>query len=216
MSHTEPARRLRAGRITSTVGALILRLRGWSVQGELPPVEKAVVVAAPHTSNWDLLYMLAVSWVLGVRPSWLGKREIFGWPLGWLMRRLGGVPIDRSVRANVVEQVVQRFAASDRLFLVVPPSGTRSRAAHWKSGFYFMALGAGVPIVCAYLDYRRKVGGIGPTIEATGDVAADMQRIRELYAGVTARYPDQATPVRLLEETGPLRSSAEPARAASR
>ena len=170
------------------------------------------MIAAPHTSNWDLPFMLAVSWVLGVRPSWLGKRELFRWPAGWLMRRLGGLPIDRGVRANVVEQVVRRFSESERLFLVVPPSGTRSRAEHWKSGFYFMARDAGVPIVCAYLDYRRKRGGIGPTIVPTDDLADDMQRIRDAYAGVTARYPEFETPVRLREEDGAAVRSAESAR----
>lgn len=192
--------RVQPGRVACLVGRLYLWLCGWRVEGALPPVAKAVVIAAPHTSNWDLPYMLAVSWVLGVRPSWLGKRELFRWPLGAPLRWLGGLPIDRSARGNVVEQVVRRFAAAERLFLVVPPSGTRRRAAHWKSGFYHMARQAGVPIVCAYLDYRRKVGGIGPTVRARGDASADMPVIRAFYDGITGRYPELTTPVRLLEE----------------
>lgn len=199
MTPAFPAPRVRRGGLAA-VGRLYLRLNGWRVEGELPAVAKAIVIAAPHTSNWDLPFMLAVSWVLGVRPSWLGKRELFGRPLGWLMRRLGGLPVDRGVRANVVQQVVRRFAEAERLFLVVPPSGTRSRAEHWKSGFYFMAREARVPIVCGYLDYRRKVGGIGGMLHPTGDVAADMDRIRGFYSGVTAKYPELTTPVRLLEE----------------
>jgi 1-acyl-sn-glycerol-3-phosphate acyltransferase len=161
---------------------------------------KAVVIAAPHTSNWDLPLMLAVSWVLGVRPSWLGKRELFQGPFGWVLRRLGGIPVDRATRGNMVQQAVARFDTTERLFLVVPPSGTRARASHWKSGFYHVARGAGVPILCAFLDYGRRTGGIGPVLSPTGDVAADMDLLREFYGGITGRYPENTTPVRLQEE----------------
>jgi len=198
-----PAATVRRRGLTPMLGRLYLRLFGWRVEGSLPPVDKAVVIAAPHTSNWDLPHMLAVAWVLGVRPSWLGKREIFRFPFGGLMRWLGGLPVDRGVRANLVEQVAQRFAAADRLFLVVPPSGTRSRATHWKSGFFHIARTANVPIVCSFLDYRRKVGGIGPTIAASGVASADMALLRDFYGGVTGKYPALATPVRLVEEDAP-------------
>ncbi len=198
-----PAEAVRLRGVTPMLGRIYLRLFGWRVEGALPLVDKAVVIAAPHTSNWDLPHMLAVSYVLGVRPSWLGKREIFRFPFGWLMRWLGGLPVERGVRANLVEQVAQRFAATDRLFLVVPPSGTRSRATHWKSGFLHIARTANVPIVCSFLDYRRKVGGIGPTIAASGVATADMALLREFYGGVTGKYPELATPVRLLEEETP-------------
>jgi 1-acyl-sn-glycerol-3-phosphate acyltransferase len=194
------------GRLGRFVGTLWLRLFGWRVEGRLPDAPKSVVIAAPHTSNWDMPFMLAVAFVLGVRPAWLGKKELFVGPLGMLFRRLGGVPVDRSRRANLVQQVADRFAEVDRLFLVVPPSGTRSRALHWKSGFYQIALAAHVPIVCAFLDYRRRVGGIGPVIEATGDVGADMDGLRAFYAGVTGRHPEQTTPVRLAEEDAPTRA----------
>jgi len=164
---------------------------------------KAVAIAAPHTSNWDLPFTLAVAYVLGVKPCWLGKRELFRWPLGWLLTRLGGVPVARGGRTNLVHQIVERFAAVDRLFLVIPPSGTRSRATHWKSGFYHIARGARVPLICTFLDYRRRVGGIGPVLEPSGDVAADMLIIRGFYAGVHGKYPERTTPVRLLEEDAP-------------
>jgi 1-acyl-sn-glycerol-3-phosphate acyltransferase len=144
--------------------------------------------------------MLAVSWVLGVRPSWLGKRELFQGPLGWVLRRLGGIPVDRAVRGNVVQEAIARLDSTERLFLVIPPSGTRSRARHWKSGFYHVARGAGVPILCAFLDYGRRTGGIGPVLSPTGNVPADMERLREFYGGITGRYPENATPVRLAEE----------------
>lgn len=196
------------------VARLYLRLFGWRVEGALPATNKAVVIAAPHTSNWDLPFALAVGFVLGVKPSWLGKRELFRGPLGWLLRRLGGVPVDRGTRSNLVQQVVERFGAAERLFLVIPPSGTRRRAPQWKSGFYHIANGARVPIVCAFLDYRRRVGGIGPVITPSGDVAADMPEIRRFYESIAPKHPRLATPVRLLEESA-ASAATRPAASAS-
>lgn len=144
--------------------------------------------------------MLAVAFALGVTPSWLGKRELFRWPFGRLLRWLGGIPVDRRARQGLVGEVVARFAETAQLFLVIPPSGTRARAAHWKSGFYHVARGAGVPIVCAYLDYHDRVGGIGLVLTPSGDVRADMDRIRAFYASKRGKYPAQATPMRLREE----------------
>ena len=144
--------------------------------------------------------MLAVAYVLGVKPSWLGKRELFRGLLGWLLSRLGGIPVDRGERRDMVRQAVARFADSESLFLVIPPSGTRGRADHWKSGFYHIARGARVPIACAYLDYGDRVGGIGLLVTPSGDVRADMTRIRAFYAPIRAKYPAQVTPVRLREE----------------
>ncbi len=187
--------------IARLIGTLALRAVGWRVEGRIPPeVQRAVVIAAPHTSNWDLPLMLAVAWALDVRPAWLGKRELFRGPLGWLFRRLGGIPVDRAVRGNLVAQAAARLHAAERLFLVVPPSGTRARAPHWKSGFYHIARGARVPIVCAFLDYGRRTGGIGPVFTPTGNVVADMDRLRGFYGDISGRYPENATPVRLVEE----------------
>jgi len=189
-----------ASRIAQMLGRLFLRFFGWRVTGTLPDVRAAVVIAAPHTTNWDMPFMLAVSYVLGVKPSWLGKRELFRFPFGGFMRWLGGVPVDRSVRQDTVRQAIDRFDAGDPLFLVIPPSGTRAKATHWKSGFYHVARGARAPIVCAFLDYSRKVGGVGLTFTPTGDVVADMDRIRAFYAPIHGRFPAQATPIRLREE----------------
>lgn len=194
----------RASRTAQRLGRLYLRLFGWQVAGALPASASAIVIAAPHTTNWDLPFMLAVAYTLGVKPAWLGKRELFRWPFGGFMRWLGGVAVDRSERRDLVRQVVDQLAAGARLFLVVPPSGTRRRAEYWKSGFYHIARGAGVPIVCAYLDYARKVGGIGLVLTPTGDVVADMDRIRAFYAPIRGRYPEQTTPVRLREEDAPV------------
>ncbi len=190
---------MRASRLSQLIGRLYLRAFGWRLAGTLP-YRRAVVIAAPHTSNWDMPCMLAVAYALGVKPCWLGKRELFRPPFGWILRRLGGIAVDRTAPQGLVDDAVARFAATNDLFLVVPPSGTRARAAHWRSGFYHIARGAGVPIVCAYLDYRTRVGGIGPTFTPSGDVSADMDRIRDFYATKHGKYPAQATPVRLREE----------------
>jgi 1-acyl-sn-glycerol-3-phosphate acyltransferase len=118
------------------------------------------------------------------------------------MRWLGGIPVDRRSPGGMVTQAAARLRAADRLLLVVPPSGTRSRAPHWKSGFYQIARAADVPILCTFLDYRRRVGGIGPTVVPSGDVAADMAIIRAFYAPIEGLRPEHATAVRLAEEDG--------------
>ncbi|MCC6764496.1 MAG: lysophospholipid acyltransferase family protein [Deltaproteobacteria bacterium] len=192
-----------AGPLARALARAWLWFFGWKVEGELPPGIKAVAIAYPHTTNWDMPFMLAVAYRLGVRPSWLGKRQIFRTPFGGFMRWLGGIPVDRSARTNMVAQVVERFAGIDRLFLVVPPSATRHKAAHWKSGFYHIARGAGVPILCTFLDYTRKVGGIGAVVHPTGDVRADMDVIRAFYQGIEGRYPENQTPIYLPEEDPP-------------
>lgn len=183
------------------LGRTWLRAARWEVRGALPcDVTRAVLIASPHTSNWDLPHMLAFAFVLGLRPRWLGKREMFRGPAGPFFRWLGGVPVDRSRRANLVEQAVELFARPEPLVLVVPPSGTRGRVEYWRSGFYHIARGAGVPIVCSFLDYGRGVGGIGPVLEPSGDLRADMETIRRFYAGILGRYPALTAVPRLREE----------------
>ena len=159
-----------------------------------------MLIAAPHTSNWDLVYLLALSEVFGVRVSWMGKDAIFRPPFGWLMRRLGGIPVVRHQRGNLVAQATHRFATSPDLALVVPAEGTRGAVEHWKSGFYHIARSADVPIVLGYLDYARRRGGFGPSLLATGDVRKDMDQIREFYADKIGKYPDQFAEPRLREE----------------
>ncbi len=177
-----------------------LRLTGWKVVGGPPDAPKCVVIAAPHTSNWDLVFMLAMAGALGIRISWMGKDAIFRAPFGSIMRGLGGIPVRRHAAHNVVEQMVEAFAAADRLLLAIPAEGTRSRAEYWKSGFYHIARGANVPVVPSYLDYRRKVGGFAPPIMLTGEVTADMDRFRAVYASVEGKRAADQGPVRLREE----------------
>jgi 1-acyl-sn-glycerol-3-phosphate acyltransferase len=171
---------------------LALRLAGWRVEGELPESPRFVIIAAPHTSNWDAVLLLLAARIYEVPLAWFVKDAWFRFPLGPLMRGLGGVPIDRSAANGVVEQAVRHLKASARLALAVPPEGTRGHSPHWKTGFYHIARGAGVPIVLGYLDYERKVAGLGPAFVPTGNLEADFEVFREFYGKVRAKYPEKA------------------------
>jgi 1-acyl-sn-glycerol-3-phosphate acyltransferase len=166
-----------------------LRLRGWQVQGVLPPnTPKCVLIAAPHTSAWDLPYTLMVAFALRLNIYWMGKHSLFRGPFGPVMRWLGGIAVNRETSGNVVAASAAAIVAADGpLQLVVAPAGTRAKAGHWRTGFYHIAQQAKVPIVLAYMDYQRKVSGLGPEFTPTGDVEADMAVIKRFYAGMQGR-----------------------------
>jgi 1-acyl-sn-glycerol-3-phosphate acyltransferase len=165
----------------------VLERLGWKVEGTAPPVPKAVLIAAPHTSNWDLPYTLLLASALGIKISWMGKHTLFRPPFGTLLRTLGGVSVDRSGNKGAVQAAVDLFAEHDSLYLVIAPEGTRSQADRWKTGFYRIAEGAGVPLVLGYLDYARKVGGLGTVFTPTGDIERDMEEIRTFYAPIRGK-----------------------------
>lgn len=190
----------RLPRLLRVIGRAVAASSGWTVQGEFPDVQKAIFVASPHTSNWDGFFLLMCSWHMGVRLSWITKHTMFKWPMGWFIRLLGGVPVDRRSRHDTVRQIADQFAAADALYLAIAPSGTRAKTDYWKSGFYHMALEANVPLILAFVDYARKVGGCGPVIHLTGDVTADMDRIRSFYEGIEGRHPELHTRIRLRQE----------------
>jgi 1-acyl-sn-glycerol-3-phosphate acyltransferase len=189
-----------SGIVAHLVGRSWLGLFGWRLETVPAVHEKFVLIAAPHTSGWDLPFMLSTSFSMRVPISWMGKKELFKPPLGWFLRVLGGIPIDRSARKNMVGWAVEQFGGAERLVLAVPAEGTRAKVQYWKSGFYHMALGAGVPIGLGYLDFARKTCGIRGFVMPTGDVRADMDKIRELYRGVTPKYPEHYGEPRLREE----------------
>lgn len=164
------------------------------------------MIAAPHTSNWDFPLTLALARVSGVRISWLGKTSLFRGPAGPIMRRLGGVAIDRSAPGGMVDSLAAAFEDHDRLVLVVPAEGTRSRTEHWKSGFYRIAQKAEVPIVCAFVDRRSRTGGFGLVLAPSGDLVADMDRIRAFYTGMEGLKPGRFGEIRLKDEDA-IRSS---------
>jgi len=183
------------------IGRLWLKLFGWKIYGEAPSHSKFVFIAAPHTSNWDLPFMLATAYTMRVRISWFGKHTLFIFPWGWLMRKLGGIPVDRRLRQSLVIQTAEKFRSSDYLVLAIPPEGTRRKVALWKSGFYHIASQSGVPIGLGYLDYERKLCGLGMFVIPSGNVKEDMNKIRAFYRNIRGKYPDLETEPRLQEET---------------
>ena len=182
------------------IGRFWLALFGWQLAGETRIPDKCVFIAAPHTSNWDLPFTLATAYVLGVRIAWLGKSTLFSGVCGRFLRALGGVPVDRSGPRNMVEQISSTFRASETLILVVPPEGTRAKADYWKSGFYHIGRRAGVPIGLGFLDYQRRLCGIGGFVIPSGDMKADMDKVRDFYANIRGKYPNKESIPRLREE----------------
>ncbi len=169
----------------------ILKLMGWKPIVTIEEPLKSVICVAPHTSNQDFFIGKLSYWAMGRKASFLMKKSWFFFPLGNFLRWMGGVPIDRSKRMSVTQQMVNEFNKLDTLHLAITPEGTRSLVSKWKMGFYYIALEAKVPIQLAYIDYKKKELGITKILIPTGDEEADMEIIRKYYQGVTARYPDK-------------------------
>ena len=154
---------------------------GWRVAGEFPDVPKLVAIAAPHSSNWDVIWGLLVKIGLRLQIRFIGKREAFFWPIGPILRGFGGIPIDRSAAQGVVDEMCRQFAANERFWLAIAPEGTRKRVEKWKSGFWRIAHEAHVPILPVYFHYPEKTIGLGPLFHTSDDAEADMARLREFY-----------------------------------
>ncbi len=161
---------------------IFMKLFGWRVEGAMPPDKKLVIIAAPHRSNWDLMFMLGTAFYYRVPLSWMGKKSLVEGPFGWVMKWWGCVPVDREKSTNMVEQVAEAYAATDELMLAVPPEGTRAKVSYWKTGFYAIAETAKVPIAFGFLDYHRKVAGIGGPFHTTGNLVEDMDGILSFYS----------------------------------
>ena len=170
---------------------MVLKMRGWRIEGRFPEISKYVLIAAPHTSNWDFPITLAIAFALKGKIYWMGKDSLFRRPFYHLFRWLGGIPVDRSKSNNMVDQMILQFAVNDQLVLTIPPAGTRRHVMKWKTGFYYIATGANVPVVLAFMDYRNKVGGIGGIFYPTGDIDTDMRKIRAFYSGIHGKNPVQ-------------------------
>ena len=177
-----------------------LRCVKWRIDPARPTSRKWVLIAAPHTSAWDLPYMLAIAWAIDQEIAWLGKHQLFRWPFGRLMRWLGGLPVRRDRSERRVSQLVELMNRSEQLALVIPPEATRARAESWRSGFYHVAVGAKVPIVMGYLDFAHRIGGFGPELHPSGDLRRDMDAIRAFYADKVGRRPERSGAIRLAEE----------------
>lgn len=169
----------------------IFWLTGWHTEGQVPPLNKFVVIVAPHTSAWDVFYGLLARYLFDVDFVFYGKREIFDSPFGFIFRAMGGIPVDRSVHTNMVDQAVERFNQNNKMILALAPEGTREYVEKWKSGFYYIALKANVPILLTYLDFEKKVAGIGPTFYPTGNLEKDMEDIKAFYRPIKGRHPEK-------------------------
>lgn len=173
------------------LSVLLLRLSGWRIEGRPPTAPKYVLIGAPHTSNWDFPFTLAICFALRLKIYWMGKDSLFRSPLGPVMRWLGGIPVTRDAASGLVQQTIAAFERSDALVVAIPPEGTRSKVSQWKTGFYHIARGAGVPVALAFLDFGRKVGGFGPVLLPSGDLERDMADIRAFYRNIRGKNPGQ-------------------------
>ncbi len=185
------------------IGRVVLRITGWKLTGAVPRNPKYVVVCGPHTSNWDLPVFMMLGFAINIRGKWLAKHTIFRGPLGWLLRRLGGIAVDRRVSHNVVRQVVEEFNRHKAMVLGIAPEGTRRFTDHWKSGFYQIALAANVPILLGYADYARKEGGVADFFLPTGNIEADLQRIRRAFEKVIPKRPENKSLIRFKDGPPP-------------
>jgi len=171
---------------------VVLRMCGWRRSGHVPQIQKYVMIAAPHTSNWDFPIGLAIMLSFRIKVYWLGKNSLFRWPFGGFFKWLGGIPVNRGQSGDVVAQAIRTFRENAKIIMAIAPEGTRQKVRYWKTGFYHIACGAKVPIVMAFLDYMRKVGGFGPSFVPTGDIEFDMKAIRDFYVNIAGKYPEKS------------------------
>ena len=171
---------------------LVLKLRGWKIRGKPPNLRKFIVIAYPHTTNWDVPLTLAISLRFGLHVHWMGKSSLFRGPMGPLMKWLGGIPVHFDRSTNLVQQTVEAFASTDELIVTIAPEGARAYVDRWKTGFYHIALGAGVPIVLGFLDFAKKEGGYLGSFQPSGDLESDLAAMAAAYAGIQGKYPHQS------------------------
>ena len=173
----------------------LLRLGGWTIVGGLPPVKKAVLIAAPHTSNWDGFWLIVYKIAVGLKLKFFAKHTLFWWPLGQILSAVGAVPVDSAATKGSVQQAIDEFAENDEMYFAMAPEGTRSWKPYWRTGFYRIALGAKVPVMMGFIDYEAKTLGLVKLIELTGDPAEDIQTIREFFAPFSPRHPKNQGPI---------------------
>lgn len=191
----------RGNAFSRAFGKIILYFTGWKFEGAPPDEAKFVIIAAPHTSNWDAFYGLSAVLALGLDARWMAKHTLFKGVVGKLLQWLGGVPIRRDASYGVVHKVGSLFKEKKQFALAITPEGTRKKVKNWKTGFYYIALEASVPIAMGFLDYSRRVLGFGPTLAPSGDLSADFEKFQIFYAKVVARRPEKFNPVLLSRES---------------
>lgn len=180
-NHGAIRKRTLLSRLARRVLVALYQWKGWRIDGTRPPIDKFVILGAPHTTNWDFVFFIGATHKLRIRPSFMGKVSLFRWPLRRFMFDMGGLPVDRSQRGNYVDAAIAAFKARDEMALVIAPEGSRTSDGEWRSGFYHIALGAGVPVVPAWVDNELMTGGLGEPIMPTGNFADDLAKIAEFY-----------------------------------
>ncbi len=178
--------------VMRTISRIYFWITGWKLDGRLSPdIKKCILVAAPHTSNYDFGYSRAALYLMGVNVKYLAKKELLSSPLGFIFRLTGAIGVERDRSENMVTRLVEMFNHSEELVVMLAPEGSRKLKGKWKTGFYHAAMQAKVPIALASLDYRKKVANVGPVFHPTGNYLEDMMQVKEFYKGVTARYPEK-------------------------
>jgi len=190
---------LQKSTLAQVIARWILRLTRWRTEVIPPRTSRYVMIGAPHTSNWDFFVMLLLMAAESIPIRWMGKDSLFRGPLGVFMRSLGAIPVNRRESTNLVDQIAAKFDEHEALIIGLSPEGTRKKTTRWRTGFYYIALKADVPIVMAYVDYQDKVCGLGPSFKPTGDIHADFEIIREFYAGFVGKHPDKQGAIELFE-----------------
>lgn len=176
--------------IIRLLSGMILKIMGWKTQAVDVSAPKYVLIGVPHTSNWDFVIGYMAMSAIGLKLSWVGKHTLFRGPLGWLLRRMGGIPVNRNLRTNFVDQMVASFDEYDKRIVTLAPEGTRRRTDYWKSGFYYIALEAKVPVVCGFVDYGSRIGGTGLVIYPTGNPDDDLEKMTDFYTKITPKFPE--------------------------
>jgi 1-acyl-sn-glycerol-3-phosphate acyltransferase len=182
------------------VARFLLWLGGWTAVGEVPDVHKAVLIAAPHTSNWDGFWAIVYKVFIGLDVRFFVKESMFWFPLSALLKAFGAIPLNRKRAGSAVNEAIAAFDENERFYFGLAPEGTRSRTPGWKSGFYRVAEGANVPVVFGFLDYDNRRLGLGPVLTLTGEKDADMAICQSYYASISGRWPEKTSPVRLTRQ----------------
>ncbi len=179
---------------------IILKLIGWHVDATLPEEKKFVVIGAPHTTNWDLPIGLLSFWSISIHLTWVAKKQLFVGPLDYIFRAMGGIPVDRSVHTGFIEQIAHQFNSRDEMVFGITPEGTRSKTEYWKTGFYYIALEAGVPVCLAYVDFPSRTFGFGEMLYPSGDIKKDFEKIKLFYENKVGKKPENQGPVKMRDK----------------
>lgn len=179
---------------------IILKVIGWRVDVTLPTEKKFVLIGAPHTSNWDLPLTLLCFWFIGKKTTWVAKKQLFVGPLNYFFRALGGIPVDRSAPSGFIAQIAEQFHSHEEMILSIAPEGTRSKTKYWKSGFYYIALTAEVPICLGYIDYKNRTLGFNQLVYPSGDITSDFETIRSFYQPITGKHIENQGDIKIKQK----------------